>query len=50
MIHQFHEVGEVMTFLDVASRLDLELYATSSGTVIPHCDPGGVRHGAQGQV
>lgn len=34
-----------MTFLDVASRLDLELYATSSGTVIPHCDPGGLGMG-----
>lgn len=28
-----------MTLLDVASRLDLELYATSSGTVIPHEQP-----------
>lgn len=39
MIQQIHEVGEVMTLLDVASRLDLELYATSSGTVIPHEQP-----------
>lgn len=39
-----------MTLQDVESRLDLDLYATSSGTGIAPFDPGGIRRGGQEQV
>lgn len=38
MAQQLYEVGEVMTFRAVVSRLGLELHATSAGNVTQPCE------------